>query len=425
MDDYLLSSAGLDGDTALPLVQLLEATKRPRLMPPAQVPPTASPLARARAAASSISSSPARQSALPAARAATQPGADWGALTAGYDKRIGDYEAEARRLGAPPDYAPMQAQMRERGGTGYDLMRASILAGMGPRDMQGMQGALAKMGAEQFQPMKVEGGEIDTEGRLTVDPGFKRQQELARLRGNIEHLEKMKLQATTAAERARAEQLQRELMAEFRRASLAMQQEGLALRRQLAEERLGAGALSLKDRAQIEDRMADDFGKAIKDHVSAMDATQKIRVLQGDAAGRLNPIEQQSAAVLLNKFLDPGSVVREGEFDRVARAQGLYDRAKMIEGKLLRGEFLSPQLVANIRDMAQLYETASQARIDAIAEDYTERAMRRSLEPRNIVGRFYRPPQPAGAPAGTPAGAPASRGPSVPVERRAEGYMPR
>jgi hypothetical protein len=147
--------------------------------------------------------------------------------------------------------------------------------------------------------------------------------------------------------------------------------------------------------------MGDDFRKETQNLRTELDATNKLRALPTDR--RLNNIEQQSAVILLNKFLDPSSVVREGEFDRTARGMGLVDRAATLLPKLMRGEFLSPAIIKEIRDMGALYEQASTARIHNISQSYVERSRRRGLEPRNVVGQWL-PPEP-GAP-GAPGAAP-------------------
>ena len=98
---------------------------------------------------------------------------------------------------------------------------------------------------------------------------------------------------------------------------------------------------------------------------------------------------------MLNKILDPNSVVREGEFDRVAQAQGVFQRAGLALQKLQSGATLSPQLAADIRNVAEFYNNASQARMDRIAQDYSERAGRRGLDARNVVGIYA--PKPPGA----------------------------
>jgi hypothetical protein len=378
-------------------------------------------LPKARAAAASVSDKP-RDISEPAASAAPSPTAlpqtmasgPYAGLHASYDKQIAEGMARLAKLNEEPDYTQLAQAARQRGTDSFDTARAAILAGMGPRDMRGMQAPLMQQAMALQAPMKVEGGQIDSSGNVMIDPGFRRQKQAEMLQQNIAKLEALKQSAITAEERQRADAMQREMMLELRRMGLGIAAENAATRRMIAESKTGEGQLSVKDRSQIEDRMSDDYNALTKNHREEIAATDKVRTLVTSgqlAQRRLNPIEQQSIAILLNKFLDPGSVVREGEFDRVARAQGLVDRAAMIIPKLASGAFLSPQLVKNIGELAEFYNQAANAKISGYAADYSDRATRRGLDPRNVVGPAYKPPQ---APGARPQGS---------AEQRADQYM--
>jgi hypothetical protein len=354
-------------------------------------------LPQARKAAASVPAGPVEQARVPN---------NFGALTQGYDQKIGDYQRQLGELNQDPDYTEMAAASRRRGGEGVQALAASIAAGMGPRDLQPLQQHFAQQSTRLMAPQKVEGGEIDALGNVTIDPGFKRQKQISDLRGAIEHLEKAKLTATTAEEKYRIEEQQNRMMMEFRNAQLQMQKEAHADRIALAHEARAArddaknGPLGIKDAAQIEDRMGDDFRAQTKNYVTELDSARKILTLPTDR--KWSPIEQQSAIVMLNKILDPNSVVREGEFDRVAQAQGVFQRAGLALQKLQSGATLSPALAKDIRDVAEFYNQASQQRMNTIAQDYSERAGRRGLDARNVTG-IYAPKAAPGAP-GQPTG---------------------
>jgi hypothetical protein len=367
-------------------------------------------LPRAREAASSVPTNPVEQSRiLPAAAEASRPRADFGSLVSGYDTKLNSYDKELQELNKDPDYSALSTQARERGGQGVQAMMAALAAGMGPKDMRGLQPGLQQEAAHLMGPQKIEGGEVDVSGQVRLDPGYKRQKQIESLRATMDHLERQKLSAVTAEERYRIEEQQNRLMNEFRQSQLEMQRQAAAdrvaaqreiaqmradaqrdaaeARRQAAADKAaakGGGGLNDKDRYAVEDRMGDDFRAQTKNYVTELDSAKKILSLPTDR--RWSPIEQQSAIVMLNKILDPNSVVREGEFDRVAQAQGVFQRAQLALEKLTTGATLSPQLAADIRGVADFYNTASQKRLDAIAQDYTERASRRGIDHRNVVG---------------------------------------
>src|SRR5262245_44241301 len=68
-----------------------------------------------------------------------------------------------------------------------------------------------------------------------------------------------------------------------------------------------------------EDQARNHFDQVTKDTRDVLNMGRALSTLPPD--GRLTPVQQQSLIIMLNKFQDPGSVVREGEFNRVAEAQ--------------------------------------------------------------------------------------------------------
>jgi len=158
---------------------------------------------------------------------------------------------------------------------------------------------------------------------------------------------------------------------------------------------------------------ADTYGGLTFDFGGKTYEPRRVASLPTDR--KLNSVEQQTLAVLLQKFLDPPSVVREGEFDRAAQAGGFYERAKLALPKLLHGDSLPPIVIQEIRDMAKLYEKYSVGQIHNISRDYTERSHRRGLDPRNVVGVWM-------APEAQQPGAPAGAAPGGNAAQRAQGY---
>jgi hypothetical protein len=141
---------------------------------------------------------------------------------------------------------------------------------------------------------------------------------------------------------------------------------------------------------RFEDALSKQFDTQARATVEELTATQKVKQLAPTILGRRpNAIEQQTLAVLLNKFLDPESVVREGEFDRVARAQGLYDKATNLQNRILSGEPMSDKLIAEIVGMSDFYEKAARGKMQSIGDLYTEKAKKRGLDPDAVVVSPY------------------------------------
>lgn len=161
---------------------------------------------------------------------------------------------------------------------------------------------------------------------------------------------------------------------------------------------------------RLEDSMKGNYNREVADINTTLDATGKVKQLLPGALGRApSSIEQQSLVILLNKFLDPTSVVREGEFNRVVEAQGLAGRAQNYYDKLTNGKPLSGEMIRDIGVMAALYEQAATARGRQISKRYSDTATNRGLDPSTIidVDRFGDPGGSYGSPNNPPAPAPA------------------
>ena len=117
-----------------------------------------------------------------------------------------------------------------------------------------------------------------------------------------------------------------------------------------------------------------------------------------DAYGRiLTSAEEQTAASDLSlifnymKMLDPGSVVREGEFANAQNSAGVPDRTRATYNNLLRGERLAPATRTDFINQAQgLYKTqlASQSDLD---KNYQDLAASYGLDSNKVVIDFGSP----------------------------------
>ena len=117
-----------------------------------------------------------------------------------------------------------------------------------------------------------------------------------------------------------------------------------------------------------------------------------------DAYGRiLTSAEKQTAASDLSlifnymKMLDPGSVVREGEFANAQNSAGVPDRTRAQYNNLIRGERLAPATRSDFINQAQgLYKTqlGSQNSLDT---QYSDLATSYELDPNKVVLDFGSP----------------------------------
>lgn len=275
--------------------------------------------------------------------------------------------------GQEDDFSQAQAYARSRADEGGASMLNALAAQYaGPR-FEGVQGQYLKRAMAAREPMKVGSATITPDGQVLKDPSASREREAARLMqlGQFEMGLDDKRQA---------------------------REDNSVLRMTLAGAR-GSNSADDARTWRAEDKLRNDFDNATKDLQSELGATRKItEIVSATPPGsRPDAITQQSLVILLNKFLDPGSVVREGEFDRVIKAQGLEGRAQNLINNILRGEPLNDAAIQQINGLAQLYQRAAEAKLMSTAGQYTELARARGLDPAGvIVNPAYRGATPAG-----------------------------
>jgi hypothetical protein len=189
----------------------------------------------------------------------------------------------------------------------------------------------------------------------------------------------------------------------------------LAIDLQLSKEQLknlqqsrteqGASIIPLEKRPEAEAKFRKEYSEQTQTYKDVKSSYGRILASNEDAAGDL--------ALVYNymKMLDPGSVVREGEFATAQNAAGVPDRIRNQLNKLLDGERLNPaqreqfkKQAGSIYNQSLKQEATVRKGIERIATGY-------GLKPDNI---FYEPTEtPPTAPATTPATTPAAGKPIV------------
>ena len=123
-----------------------------------------------------------------------------------------------------------------------------------------------------------------------------------------------------------------------------------------------------------------DEVKAFKD-VSA--SYRQVRSLASKA--KATPMDDMSLTYSFMKMLDPGSVVREGEFAMVGARLGVPDRIQIALGKLDKGEGLTPGARKAISDAAATIMLQRREAYDAQSRTYRQIAGDLGLNPDQLV----------------------------------------
>jgi hypothetical protein len=179
--------------------------------------------------------------------------------------------------------------------------------------------------------------------------------------------------------------IQRERIEEQKRYAADREADRRAKEAELKDSRLSR---TQSEGWRVEDRMKGDYEQATKTHREAADAASKLRKLAevpSTQNRKLNANEQQTLIFLFGKVVDPTSVLREGEYDRIAATRGITDTLGMLMDKATSGAILTPKQVAAIGDIASFYERESMSVIRDQTKSYEEIARRRGVDPSAII----------------------------------------
>jgi hypothetical protein len=144
-----------------------------------------------------------------------------------------------------------------------------------------------------------------------------------------------------------------------------------ASRAQAEARQMSAGIIPLEKRPEMEGKFRKEYSDQTKGYQEVKSAFGRVQASEDNAVGDLSLIFGYM------KMLDPGSVVREGEFATAQNAAGVPERIQNIYNKVASGERLSSSQRQSFKGQAgKLYETAKKQEntvrtgIDRIAKGY-------------------------------------------------------
>jgi hypothetical protein len=121
--------------------------------------------------------------------------------------------------------------------------------------------------------------------------------------------------------------------------------------------------------------------KAYSDVAASYDQISRLVSAPPTAAGDISLIFSYM------KMLDPGSVVREGEFATAQQAAGVPEQVLNQYNKLLKGQRLNPRQRLEFADTARTIYESRKSRYDALVGQYQGYATGSGLPPETIAGR--------------------------------------
>lgn len=121
----------------------------------------------------------------------------------------------------------------------------------------------------------------------------------------------------------------------------------------------GSGGVDPKKRFDAEEKLRREYSTQTRGFSEVQEAYRRIGASEETAAGDLSLIFSYM------KMLDPGSVVREGEFANAQNAAGVPDRILNIYNNLIDGQRLNP-------DQRKMFKSQAKGLFDAAAERETQ-----------------------------------------------------
>jgi len=299
---------------------------------------------------------------LPQAVAASQPGG------------VEDLRRQIlERMGKPPDPQSYMQQAQERATrAGRNSALGLTLSAMGGESLSPVGKDMLHQGLKESGDYEVPGGwgSVSPTGVFTPNKSKQDEAELNKLVTMLGIEERAQTTRDTARERREDRKLTQ--------AGIDAQRAETNARAQSAQDMTRG-----QNRFNNENKLRDDFNQVTK---NTRDVIETSRVLDSiPNNGKLSPLQQQSMIIMLNKFQDPGSVVREGEFDRVKFAQGILQKWGNVPAMIQSGQQLSPALQKDLMQVIGIYRQAAEQTMKSFAGDYITNAQANDLRPEQVV----------------------------------------
>lgn len=125
---------------------------------------------------------------------------------------------------------------------------------------------------------------------------------------------------------------------------------------------------------QYDDKIG--YNKALSDYEMLKDRL---------ATGRFDSVSDVAATYALMKALDPGSVVRESEFETLVKSQGGLEKIKQMPARFFKGDIYSPKFREKLVDQFNDVVTARRKQLAKVLEPDLKRAKELGIKEEHII----------------------------------------
>lgn len=291
--------------------------------------------------------------------------------------------------GQEPDISGAINYAKQQGEQGNMAMMNALAAQYAGEGFAPLQQAFNKRAEASRSPLKFGSVMVTPEGEVIRDTFADRDRRIASLERQADAAER--LAATTDEAQARRLETERRNREQER-----MAQEGLEIRRSLAEN-VRANRANADDGKNFTraTTLRNEYGKKADKISEGTRHAETVMTLLTDPTIAQDPTKQVSLVFAFGKMLDPESVVRESEYALIANARGMFEGLLQKPDQIMTGARLTPQQLQSMQQIArQLYSGSTQRRQD-LANYYQDIAKRNRLNVEDVL-----PPGTTGQPQG-------------------------
>ena len=138
--------------------------------------------------------------------------------------------------------------------------------------------------------------------------------------------------------------------------------------------------LKPKDRFDMELKLANDFGTAVKTDRGIVSVSQDLtNILKQPGA-----IKDQAAIYKFAKFLDPEGAVREADYAAIVKTSGGLDYVQQLFTRAMTGQQLSPKQRTEMDTLVRSMAAVAEKRIDSKKKRFGANARMYNLDPENV-----------------------------------------
>lgn len=264
----------------------------------------------------------------------------------------------------PDDYRAAEEFGRQRAQQGEADMLNAFAAQLAPKRFAPLGEAFLKKALAAQEPVKIGSATIGADGQIIKDPSADR---LSQAQSQLKLGEFLTGQVGRIRDDENT-QAQRNFM------------------NNMAVNKANAPPDPLRV-ASVEGELRREYNGITSELRGTINATGNITTIIEAYAGQKVPSVDQSAIItLLNKFLDPDSVVREAEYDRIFATASLQAKASNAKNRIITGQPLDQSTIDQINNLANIYNKVATLKIQSYGKQYREIAERSNLNPDNVVG---------------------------------------